>query len=274
MKKFVKNNLKVIIAFTLGLVIAGGVSAFATNDLLASRKITYNDRRVDGALNELYQKARNININGNRVCKLIDETYGSHLNIGAKYECEVGNNIKENFYILKKSGNIVDLIMEKNLSDTVGTKRTMSWNDALTFFTTGAGVSTKNAWVNVLNIDLPNAQDLSDAGDILSWNVRTSTDWSFFGVHSQSDTSKRANYAWLFNYTRGCTGAGCSNSYTVNDANYADGYWSKDIVYNSGNGVAWAVNKNGHIYPDVVGDNAPLGVRPVITLYAPSLYAE
>ena len=47
--------------------------------------------------------------------------------------------------------------MERNLSDTICTARRMTYSDAMAYFTTGAGTSTKTSWKNVINVDLPTA---------------------------------------------------------------------------------------------------------------------
>ena len=53
-----KTNLKIILAFLLGLVIAGSIGVYATIKIQAS-EIGYKDGTVESALNQLYN-----NING------------------------------------------------------------------------------------------------------------------------------------------------------------------------------------------------------------------
>lgn len=50
-----KTNLKIILAFLLGLVIAGSIGVYATIKIQAS-EIGYNDTTVDQVLDELYTK--------------------------------------------------------------------------------------------------------------------------------------------------------------------------------------------------------------------------
>ena len=260
MKKFIKNNL---LSFILGAIIFGGIGVYATEGLLASRKVTYNDTRVDSALNELYQKARNINIDGHKVCKLIDETYGSFLEVGSKYECEVGNNIKENFYLLWKNGNVVNLIMEDNITETVGSKTLMDWNEAMAFFDTAEGQAIKNNWVNVINVGHPSIKDIANAVGNISWNPATATTYFCFDTNydqlcqtdpaAVKDDPVQLATKWLYNGK--------------------NGYWTKDLV-DMLPGKAWAVYKPMKRIDDNGVSRVDYGVRPVITLYLPSLYTD
>ena len=69
-----------------------------------------------------------------------------------------------------------------------------------------------------------------------------------------------AKYKWLFDYTEGCTGYGCS----VADDN-TWGYWTS-TPNASDSRSAWSVYSNGYLgYSRVDGANA-YGVRPVITI--------
>ena len=65
MKKLLKNNIKVISAFILGLVIAGSIGVYAVN--VASSDVTYDNTNsgssattVSGALDDLYTKITNV----------------------------------------------------------------------------------------------------------------------------------------------------------------------------------------------------------------------
>ena len=56
---------------------------------------------------------------------------------------------------------------------------------------------------------------------------------------------------------------GCSNSYAANDINYADGYWTRDMVINTSTN-AWSVGSDGDLGRYTEFNSTSKGVRPVI----------
>ena len=59
MKKFIKTNIKVVIALVCGLILAGGTATVIAVSI-ASSNVTYSENSqstVEGALNDLYTKA-------------------------------------------------------------------------------------------------------------------------------------------------------------------------------------------------------------------------
>ena len=92
---------------------------------------------------------------------------------------------------------------------------------------------------------------------------KTGQSWFYFDSNNQTQTANASNkstYAWLFDYTDGCTSYGCSN--TSNSSTY--GYWTStpkkdDSTY------AWYVYRNGDLGTSYVS-NLDSGVRPVITI--------
>jgi len=285
MKTFIKNNLKTILAFIIGIVISGGV-VYASS-ILAST-INYDNSRsglkdnndndvedVQTAIDVLYDKAINTSGVTKKVCKYISEgSFGQEEQIGAKYECDPGDGVKRNFYILEANNNKVDLIMENNISDTVGTLRTTTWKDAMKFFRTGAGASIKESWTNVIDIDLPKAQAIVDATERTNWLVgeNTATWWCFGSKAQDSQSSPYCNsttnapYAWLFNHLTDCTLTGC----TTDSGATAYGYWTRDLIYNTTN--AWCVHGRGTLTRNTVTDDTYYGIRPVITVLKSNLY--
>ena len=59
--KMVTKNIKVIIAFVIGLIISG-VSTYALT--VASKDVTYNNTNVESAINDLYSKVSSGKLNG------------------------------------------------------------------------------------------------------------------------------------------------------------------------------------------------------------------
>ncbi len=94
----------------------------------------------------------------------------------------------------------------------------------------------------------------------------TSTSSSYFYLDSNNQTQTAtttgaSRFAWLFNYTKDCTGYGCS----IADASVW-GYWTSTAVA-SNNTYAWRVSCYGRFDFDNKGVSASYsGVRPVITI--------
>ena len=266
MMKVLKSR---IFIFLLGVVIAIGIGTYAEDNLLASRKVTYNNSRVDGALNELYQKAAGINLNDKRVCKLIDETYGSYLSVGSKYECEVAIGVKKNFYLLAETTTSVKLIMDRNITQGTNTT-TMTWNNAMKYIDNN---NLKTTWTNVMDVDLPEVQDIVNAVGRSNWKAADSgSTWWCFASKSQDyqsspycNTEQAQAYNWLYDYTRECNG--CTNSLGSGEAY---GYWTRDLISNTAD--AWYVDRDGDLGSYPVSYDTGHGVRPVITILKSNIY--
>ena len=270
-----KGNIKLIIGIIIGALISG-VTIYAATQLYANQ-ISYKDGTVEDALNDIYTK-----IDVDKVCMFISNQYGSKGQIGAKYVCNPGDGNTYIFYLLKKDGNQVKLIMEKNITDSVGSNVTMSWTDAIAFFSSGhAGYATKQAWNKVINVDLPDAQDIVDATLVVNpkndWSFNAATSeptWWCLGSHEQDQPSgplycpsntTQQKAGWLFGYTRGCASRGCVLEYSDSNS-YPYGYWTNNLSTNSNN--AWNVFRNGYLGYDTVSNTSNYGVRPVITVLA------
>lgn len=234
-------------------IISIGVTVVFADDILTAAGIRYKGTRtVEDSLNELYIKVNTKDTNSH-ICKFIDGTYGSFGNVGSKYECEVGHNIKYNFYLLAKNNNSVKLIMDRNINSG-----TVTWNNAMKYFRVGEGLSIKNAWTNIIDIDLPEAQEIADA---INYDVIVTDNY----IDSRYSIS--SDYAWLINYTNNCTSFGCTEG---NDAT-TPGYWTRDLFFDK----EWAYDViNGNFYNTNVGNTSGLGVRPVITVLTTNLYSE
>ena len=154
-KKFLKSKLFV---FVLGAIIFGGTGTvlaytYAANQISYTPKDTsWKVDNVKDAIDDLYVKAPK------KFCELKS---GTALTVGSKYECDPGDGTKRNFFVLAVD-NKVKLIMEHNITEGSGTT-TMTWMNAMKYFRTGAGASTKSAWTNVVDVDLPMAQDIANA---------------------------------------------------------------------------------------------------------------
>ena len=87
----------------------------------------------------------------------------------------------------------------------------------------------------------------------LDTNQSDSTNWC-------SKAQGTSEYAWLFDYTSGCTSYGCSN--TSNSSTW--GYWTSTPKKDDST-IAWVVYTGGNLsYSNVT--NNDYGIRPVITI--------
>ena len=274
--KLRKNIIYNMLCFSLGALIFGTISAYAVsslsgiNVLYSNSNSKLSSENVQDAIDELYSKVAQIK----EIKKFCQLKSGTALTVGSKYECDPGDGIKRNFYVLTVRNNEVDLIMENNLSDKLGTARTMTWNDAMKYFITGAGKDIPSAWTNVMNIDLPKAQAIVDAVGNTSWIASDNgATWWCFGSKTQDyqsapycKSSTQGTYAWLFNHLVGCTVSGC----TDDSGATASGYWTRDLISNTT--YAWRVIRHGDWDFDPVSVSTRNGVRPVITVLKSNLY--
>ena len=273
MKRFIKNNLKVVIAVVITAIVVASITVYATEEMIESNDVRYKNKTVEASLDELYVKANAKNLGAEKICKLIDTTYGRFASVGSEYECTVGTNdgtdIKYNFYLLADNNdNTVDLIMDININSG-----TMTWNNAMKYIKNN---NLKTNWENVLDVDLPKAQDIVNAVGRSEWIAADSgATWWCFGSKTQDSqsspyctNSNQGNYAWLFNHLTGCTAAGC----TTDSGATADGYWTRDLISNTAN--AWNVGWSGNLDYSTVSTDTNYGVRLVITVLKSNLYSE
>ena len=178
--------------------------------------------------------------------------------------------------------------MDRNI--TQGTNMTtLPWSKKGTSYTTDAMTyiadnNLKTTWSNVLDVDLPSAQDIANAVGNTSWKVEDKDyiDWFYFdknnGSYGQTQVANVSNlsaYRWLYNYTRECTDYGCDSATSLG-AGEAYGYWTRDVVAQNSDTTyphrAWRVNRHGFLDFDTVSDDAAYGVRPVITVLKSNLF--
>ena len=295
MKRVFKNPT---VMFVLGALIFSSISVYAAGRYYAS-DITYKETTLDKALDTLYttQNTTVNNLNSqitnlqSQVDSLTAQTQnsdkkictlksGNALTIGSKYECDPGDGTKRNFFVLVVGNNQVKLIMEKNITQGSNAK-TMTWMNAMKYFRTGAGSSTKASWVNVIDVDLPMAQDIANAVGNTGWNMEDNNydGWFYFDKNGSSygqtqvaNSSNLSNFRWLYNYTRECSASGCDSATSLGSTE-AYGYWTRDIVAQQKDsaGRAWAVGRGGNLSRYSVSDGTLSGVRPVITVLKSNL---
>ena len=267
-----KNIKNYLLVFILGGIIFSGISVYATFKAQADEIEYENGVSVKDKIDDLYSKA-----SGKKICLYVSGTKGS---IGSKYLCDPGDGTKRNFFVLAVDNNKVKLIMEHNITEGSGTSK-MTWMNAMKYFRTGAGASTKSAWTNVVDVDLPMAQDIANAVGNTGWNMEDKNydGWFYFDKNGSSygqtqvaNTSNLSNFRWLYNYTVNCSAYGCDSATSLGSTE-AYGYWTRDIVAQQKDtiGRAWHVNGSGRLYTGAVSDGTYIGVRPVITISANQL---
>ena len=222
----------------------------------------------------------------NPICTL---TSGTYLEIGSKYDCELGNldsndqPVLTSFYLLSKNdtANTVNLIMEHNITE--GSKYAqINRNAALNYFTDssvaeGEGVQYLNSWTNIeaSDVSLPSVEDMVRVLGNDTWTLATATlnDTTFI-YNTPKDENNVSTYHWLYDYTRLCSAMGCdpntnfdNSYYNANNEKEAYGYWLNDTIptsNNDGSFYGFIMLRSGIVQTMEV--DAIYGVRPVITL--------
>ncbi len=258
MNDFIKNNLKIIIAVIITFIVTLSMGVYATIKLQAN-EVEYNNTTLDKVLDDLY------GVDRMDFCHLESEQFGTKNNVGAKYKCNLGDNVDRYFYILTVNSNTVDLIMDTNLVSD------LSYSNAMNYLSTGDGSSYKTSWKNVYNIKLPDAVAIARAVGNNSWTV--SSTWFYFDKYNGSygqtkvaSASNLSNYRWLFNYTKGCTNYGCDSGTDISTMSNA-------YVTSSVSGSDYrVVDYRGIISSGPTSDTASrFNVRPVITVLKSNL---
>mgnify|MGYP000538064305 CR=1 FL=1 len=91
---------------------------------------------------------------------------------------------------------------------------------------------------------------------------KTGQSWFYFDSNNQTQTANASNkstYAWLFDYTDGCTSYGCNKA---DSSTY--GYWTSTRRVDDST-QAWRVNRSSALSNLSVTNNG-FGIRPVITI--------
>ena len=185
------------------------------------------------------------------------------------------------WYTYKDNGNgTYQLILDHNTTATV------AWNS------TGSSTSMKevatslstdtSTWNSSLNARLITANEIAaivgaDSESTLKWNssktygttIDTQASWFYLDgtgstyttwLTQTANATTKSAYAWLYDYTNGCTTYGCN---IADSSTY--GYWTSDpVVGNSGR--AWRVDREGILLNNNVINYNGFGVRPVITV--------
>ena len=156
----------------------------------------------------------------------------------------------------------VNMILDHNTTATVAYNSTgtnTEMKEVATALT--ADIST---WNNSLNARLITADEVAKITGNTKFNSLTSVsdDWFYLdsNSHTQVATSQdKSKYAWLFDYTNGCTSYGCN----VADSSTL-GYWTSTPTADSDSYV-WYIRRDGFL-TNYNAYSTSLGVRPVISV--------
>lgn len=150
--------------------------------------------------------------------------------------------------------------------------RTNSWSGVPTrtdSYTVNNGTANYTINYNNYKARLITADEISNITGNTTFNSLTSSTsaWFYFDSNTQTKTANSigaSNFAWLFDYTLGCTADGCD----VESAS-TYGYWTATSSYNSSSNV-WYVRSSGRLYYSSPSSTS-YGVRPVITILKSSI---
>ena len=161
------------------------------------------------------------------------------------------------WYIFDDSGNNYTMILDHNTTATVAWNSTGS-NSEMKEVASQLQEDTKT-WDSSLNVRLITANEVAKITGNTKFDANEEGQ-SWFYLDGKKVTDKNASqYAWLYDYTNGCTSNGC---------NIADsstwGYWTSTPVIDHSS-HAWRVGGDGGLSNNGVSFTSS-GVRPVITV--------
>ena len=118
-------------------------------------------------------------------------------------------------------------------------------------------------------VDTPrliSAEEIAQITGYSNWNQN----WYYLDSNSTTQTAKSqgaSKYAWLFDYTNGCTSYGCNTADGTKYTNdYVWGYWTSTTKGTAGSGIlVWGVYRPGSLESDGAYSTS-YGVRPVISI--------
>ena len=268
MKKVIKSRIFLVI-ITMIICISG--TLYAATKYYAS-DVVYNasdgaSMTVSDALNELYNK------NGDK------GYYYSYKNGTAIYYNPVTGTTCDSSEAVSTTGtktgcmkwytfndssesSIVNIILDHN------TTATLVWYSSATNVAYESSkikpevdkLVKESKWVNTPR--LISAEEIAQITGNTSWT--NTGNWFYLDSNSQTQTAKSqgaSKYAWLFDYTNGCTSYGCN---IADSSKY--GYWTSTPKGTADSGsYVWTVDRSGNLNRSSAS-STNYGVRPVITI--------
>ena len=264
MKKVIKSRIFLIIVLCIiscGIGVYAAVTYNATDVLYTSSDGT--SMTVSDALNDLYANSKKeYYVNG-----LV-----AYYNPVSGEKCKVNEAVSTTgtktgcmkWYIYKDDGKNYTMILDHN------TTVKLAWN------TSNKNVSyeesnikpevdklvSESKWVDTPR--LISAEEIAQITGNTSFDSTNWETWFYFDSNSTTKTvtsQGASKYAWLFDYTKGCTSWGCNVADSSNE-----GYWTSTTYGTAGSGsFVWRVHWDGTLGVDIASGTGG-GIRPVITI--------
>ena len=272
MKKVIKSRIFLIIVLC---IISCGIGVYAAVTYKASDVLyTSSDgtsMTVNDALNELYNKKSN----NYGYCSSYKDGTAVYYNPVTGEVCT--DYVESNSTTGKKTGcmkwyifndtsesSTVNMILDHN------TTAKLAWNTSNTNVAYGSSniifevvrLVNVSKWVN--SPRLISAEEVAQITGNTNFDSTNYNTWFYLDSNSQTQTAKSqgaSKYAWLFDYTNGCTIYGCN---VADSSNF--GYWTSTTCGAAGSGGrVWIVDSDGRLVAYYTS-NVILGVRPVISI--------
>ena len=153
----------------------------------------------------------------------------------------------------------VNVILDHNITAIV------AWNSTGSNIKMTYNLKTDTStWKSDLNPRLIEANEIAKITGNTGWDAsKENQKYFFFDSNNQTLTTNSTNkskYAWLFDYTNGCTGCGCNK-----EDSSTSGYWTSSPVKGDLS-AAWSVRSGALISTYVASTYSGFGIRPVITI--------
>ena len=271
MKKVIKSRIFLVI-ITMIICISGTLYASTT---YKASDVVYNasdgtSMSVNDALNDLYNKGGNKGYyyyyaNGTAI-------YYNPVSGEICTDYVDSNSINENktgcmkWYIFNDSSEsaTVNMILDHN------TTATLVWNssnknvayDESNIKPEVDKLVSESKWIDIPR--LISAEEIAQITEKMNFVTSNISTKYFLDSNNSTQSAKSqgaSRYAWLYDYTNGCTSYGCN---IADSSNY--GYWTSTTVGVAGAGsTIWYVVRGGDISYHYANYSS-LGIRPVITI--------
>ena len=270
MKKIIKNKIILIVILC---IISCGIGVYAATTYKAS-DVVYNASdgtsiNVNDALNELYNKTKG---NGyyfsykNGTAIYYNPVSGTKCNAseavsttGTKTGCMKWYTFNDD-----SESSTVNMILDHNTTSSIewsSSKKNVAYEESDVKPEVDKLVSVSN-WKDIPR--LISAVEVAKITGKTDFNSLDDTTWYYLDTNIQTQISKSkgtSKYAWLFDYTNGCTGNGCN---TADSSTCA--YWTSTPSGKTGSvSHIWFVFRGGSLR-EYVATSCTYGIRPVITI--------